>query len=33
MDDARAVRSQIAAGFAFPAVILILFGALGYRAI
>jgi CHASE3 domain sensor protein len=33
MDDARAVRSQIAAGFAIPAVILILFGALAYRAI
>lgn len=33
MDDAKAVRSQIAAGFALPAAILILFGALGYRAI
>lgn len=33
MDDTKEVRSQIAAGFALPAVILILFGALGYRAI
>lgn len=33
MDDAKKVRAQIAAGFMLPAVIMILFGILSYRAI
>ncbi|MFO0576506.1 MAG: CHASE3 domain-containing protein [Polyangia bacterium] len=33
MDEAKKVRAQIAAGFTLPAVIMVLFGVLSYRAI